>query len=390
MRIWLLSIVSIVIGIVAGVGSALWDSDLLVPSPTQANSTSVLNADLPKLPPVAGPQPKLVIDAAHYYFGRMERKATGRHTFVLKNVGDYPLVLRKGKTTCKCTLSDMDDCELAPGESKDVTLEWTAKTPETRFRQEASIFTNDPRRREITLTIEGLIVDSLVVNPPEIVFTNLTADEESTAKTRVFTSLSDDVQIVGHTFDNAATADRFEVKSTPLPKDSLPEGMTSGLEVAVTVKPGLPAGPIEQKVRLQTNLADTPDPEIAIAGRIGSPILIVGREWDQDRGTIRIGTVDGALGTRRQLKLMIRGAHRQQIELKTPQVKPELLSVRLGEREELGNVVAIPFTIEIPPGSPEANYLGYTPETTGEIVFPTNQPEMAEVRLKVTFAVSDK
>jgi hypothetical protein len=71
-------------------------------------------------------------------------------------------------------------------------------------------------------------------------------------------------------------------------------------------------------------------------------------------------------------------------------VKPELLSVRLGEREELGNVVAIPFTIEIPPGSPEANYLGYTPETTGEIVFPTSQPEMAEVRLKVTFAVSDK
>ncbi len=163
-------------------------------------------------------EPKLIVDAAHFYFGRMERKATGHHTFVLKNMGDYPLVLRKGKTTCKCTLSDMADCELLPGASKNVTLEWNAKTHDTIFRQEATIFTNDPRRRTVTLTIEGLIVDSLVVNPPEIVFTNLTPDEESTAKTRAFTSLSDELQIVGHSFENAETAKFFEVQSTPLPR----------------------------------------------------------------------------------------------------------------------------------------------------------------------------
>jgi hypothetical protein len=87
---------------------------------------------------------------------------------------------------------------------------------------------------------------------------------------------------------------------------------------------------------------------------------------------------------------MIRGAHRDQIQLGAPQAKPSLLAVTLGEREELGNVVAIPLVVEIPPGSPAANYLGYTPDTTGEIVIPTNHPELGEVRLKVTFAVSDK
>ncbi len=309
---------------------------------------------------------------------------------MLTNKGDYPLVLRKGKTTCKCTLSDMVDTELAPGASQDVTLEWNAKTPQILFRQEATIYTNDPRRRTVTLTIEGLIIDSLVVNPMEIVFTNLTADEESTAKTRVFTSLSDDLQITGHTCENAQTADHFEVHAEPLPKEGLPPEMTAGVEVSVTIKPGLPPGPVEQKIFLKTNIPDVPDPDIKIGGRIGSPIMIVGREWDQDRGTIRLGTVDGAKGTRRQLKLMIRGAHRQQIELQAPQVKPDLLAVTLGEKEELGNVVAVPLTIEIPPGSPAANYLGYTPESTGEIVIPTNHLELGEVRLKVTFAVSDK
>ena len=394
MRIWFLAIASLLVGTITGAVSALWGADLfsssLSPGQSSSGLANVVDPELPVLPPVNGPQPKLIVDAASYYFGRMERKATGHHTFVLKNMGDHPLVLRKGKTTCKCTLSDMADCELLPGASKDVTLEWTAKTNDTIFRQEATIFTNDPRRRTVTLTIEGLIVDSLVVNPPEIVFTNLTPDEESTAKTRAFTSLSDDLQIVGHKFDNAETAQFFEVHSTPLAKDSIPPEMKAGCEISVTVKPGMPAGPIEQKVRLQTNLPDIPDAEIKINGRIGSPILIVGREWDQDRATIRLGSIDGALGTRRQLKLMIRGAHRQQIEFRTPQVKPDFVAVTLGKREELGNVIAVPLTVEIPPGSPAVNYLGYTPETTGEIVIPTNHPELAEVRLKLTFAVSDK
>ena len=87
---------------------------------------------------------------------------------------------------------------------------------------------------------------------------------------------------------------------------------------------------------------------------------------------------------------MIRGAHRQQIEFRTPQVKPDFVAVTLGKREELGYVIAVPLTVEIPPGSPAVNYLGYTPETTGEIVIPTNHPELAKVRLKLTFAVSDK
>jgi hypothetical protein len=390
MRIWLLVCGSLLVGALGGAVSALWDADLFVTHDVAVELADNGDPELPPLPPINGPQPKVVVDAPNHHFGRMERKATGRHTFVLTNKGGYPLILRKGKTTCKCTLSDMTDTELAPGASHDVTLEWNAKTPQTVFRQEATIFTNDPRRRTVTLTIEGVIVDSLIVNPMEIVFTNLTADEESTGKTKVFTSLSDDLQIVGHTCENAQTADHFEVHATPLPKEALPPEMTAGVEVAVTIKPGLEPGEIHQKISLKTNLQDVPDPDIKIGGRIGSPILIVGREWDQEIGTIRLGSIDGAKGTRRELKLMVRGAHRQQIELSPPQVKPELLSVTLGEKEELGNVVAVPLTISIPPGSPAANYLGYTPESTGEIVIPTNHPELGEVRLKVTFAVSDK
>ncbi len=393
-KVWGLAFFAVLLGLSLGTLSALLEADAFSTSPLEvelSDAGRLERPDLPALPSPHGPQPRLVVDSPHFYFGRMERKATGRHTFVLKNVGDFPLVLRKGKTSCKCTLSELNDTEVPPGGSTEVTLEWTAKTYESLFRQDATIFTNDPRRQIVTLTIEGLVIDSLQVNPPEVVFSNLTADESSSAKTRVFTSLADELKIVGHTCDNKETADLFDVSSEALPKDAMPTGMLSGVEVTVSIKPGLPPGSIQQKIFLQTNLPqEVPDAEIKIGGRIGSPILVVGREWDQDKGVVRLGTIDSAKGTTRQLKLMIRGQHRQEIELEAPQVRPELLKVTLGKREELGNVIAVPLTIEIPPGSPAMNYLGYTPEGTGEIIIPTTQPELGEVRMKVTFAVSGK
>ena len=219
MRLWFIAVASILVGATAGAVSALWNSDVFSPTVIMIAPETVDLPDLPALPPPGGPAPRVVVDTPHYYFGRMERKATGRHTFVLKNVGDYPLALVKGKTSCKCTLSDLTETKVGPGESTEVTLEWTAKTPETLFRQDATIYTNDPRRQTLKLTVEGLVVDSVIVTPAEIVFSNLTAEEEATGKARVFTSLSDDLQITGHTFDNEETAQFFTVASEPLPKE---------------------------------------------------------------------------------------------------------------------------------------------------------------------------
>ncbi len=57
-----------------------------------------------------------------YEFGVMELYETGKHEFVFKNTGEAPLVLQKGSTTCKCTLSQLEDCSIQPGEERVVTF----------------------------------------------------------------------------------------------------------------------------------------------------------------------------------------------------------------------------------------------------------------------------
>jgi hypothetical protein len=46
----------------------------------------------------------------------------------------------------------------------------------------------------------------------------------------------------------------------------------------------------------------------------------------------------------------------------------------------------MPLTVEVPPGAPDANYLG-SPGKLGEILLETTHPEAKQVRLLVQLAV---
>lgn len=393
MKIWILSIVCVTVGLVAGTVSGLWHTDaLLTAVPVYTGVGAEPDENLPAPAPAGGPQPKVVVEGAEYNFGQMERGSKGRHAFVFKNVGEYPLKLRKGKTTCKCTLANLSEADVPPGGSTEVVLEWTAKSPDLVFRHGGTINTNDPKRPTVELSIVGRVVESVDVTPTEIVFSNLTSEEQSTGKTRVFTSLGKGLSIPGFACENTETAAFFDMQSEPLPEDSLPPGMASGCEVTITVKPGLPKGNIQQRILLHLSVPgvdEVPDAEVGIGGRIGSPILVVGgREWNSDQGILRLGTLTSGKGAKYQLKLMIRGPRRQEVELRPPQVEPAMIKATLGERQELGNVVAVPLTIEIPPGSPAANHLGSSLGAMGEVTIDTVPPELGPIRLQVAFAIA--
>ncbi len=81
----------------------------------------------------------------------------------------------------------------------------------------------------------------------------------------------------------------------------------------VTLKPGLPLGPIRQTIRLELRMAGvTPNPtvDLPIEGTIDSDISIVGRDWNSDAARLRIGDVQRAKGAKRDLFIVLRGPKR--------------------------------------------------------------------------------
>lgn len=346
------------------------------------------------LHPVEGPRPKVHVDSRTHHFGIMERDTTLKHDFIFTNRGDAPLTLIKGQTSCKCTLSELAQNSIAPGESAAVTLEWTAYTNEHDFRQTAVIETNDPEQRSITLTVEGRVSYSHRLLPSALVFGEITANSPHVVRTRLYSLKANTIEILSHRFAEPTAADHFEVTITPIAKEELnkddlgDEDAQSGVLIAVSAKPGLPVGPFYQRLLLTTNLKTAPQIEIPVQGRVVGDLTISGRNWNDEIGVLELGTIRSSEGAKAELSVVAKGPYREAVDLKVVKVTPDFLKVTVGKPRTIGKAVTLfPLTIEIPPGSPAANFLGSQQGKLGNIILDTGHPETPQLRMHLRMVV---
>jgi hypothetical protein len=393
MRTLLLAALTIVLGMALGVGAAVlrirttpWDPTLV-----ESHETTPSSAETPERPAVVdGQAAKVVVDKADFDFGTLDiESSSGSHAFVFTNAGDASLSLKEGGTSCRCTMSKLEHETLPPGGSTKVTITWKPVEKPGPYQQTAKILTNDPAQPQVTLTVSGHVTAAMRLSPAELVFSRLTAGESATAETRLYCYLDTPVKVLEHKWSDAATAAYFDVALKPLaPEEVKAEPSAhSGVLISVTVKPGLPQGPLRQKLTLKTNTSASP--ALAIEGNIGSEIAVVGRGWDPDTGVLNLGEVSRSVGMQRRLSLVVRGPLRKDVTFHAAEVTPDVLKVSLGKPGEInqGAVVQIPLLIEIPADSHPANHLGSEQGRLGEILLDTTHPQVPKLRIRVRFAI---
>ena len=137
--------------------------------------------------------PRVAVDREEHNFGKADVGVTGRHPFVFTNTGNEPLVLSQGRSTCGCCTcvcaAQLPQGAISPGRSAKVTLEWKSKLYVGPFRQTATILTNDPDRREVTLLIVGRFAGPVGVVPLQLSFNSLRTGHAATADVRLYTYL---------------------------------------------------------------------------------------------------------------------------------------------------------------------------------------------------------
>ncbi|HUT94048.1 MAG TPA: DUF1573 domain-containing protein, partial [Thermoguttaceae bacterium] len=340
-----------------------------------------------------GLPPIVSISEETYDFGFMDADAKGRHEFVFENKGKGPLELKQGASSCKCTVSVLEDGEIAPGESGVVAIEWTAKQSlgGDEFKQTAQILTNDPERPRLTLTIQGRVTVAARAVPSEVLFNGVTAGESGSATVRVFGFRSEPLEITGHELAQADTSDYFEVTYEPLPSDEVSEeeGATSGCRVKVTLKPGLPVGAFKQKIVLKTSSKEVPRIGVPIEGTVTGEISIVGKGWRREDGILHLGSIRSQEGAERTLFIRAGGLHANEVSYKLVEVYPDLLKIEFGETKQLesGKVSLTPLIIQVPKGSRPASHLGTDEKQLGRIILETNHPRVPRLQILLRFAV---
>src|SRR5262245_13090403 len=293
----LFAVVSLVLGIAIGwVGTrAEFARDVLPELPVTASDANGTATEIKK----SGPHAE-VINGERHDFGQMNRLAKGNHRFQIKNVGDAPLEISLGHTTCKCTLGTLEKNKLQPGETTDVALEWTAKTGESTFEQSADINTNDPQHNPLRLIIHGNVIDTIKPEDSSITLNDISTNEVTTARLRVFAYEADNLAVVKHEWIKPDNADRLQVSIEPLTADEVAEkSAKSGVAVVLSVQPGLKLGTLNEVLKVNFNIADQEPLEIPLYGNVISDVSIAGSGVTPTRFLVNLGTIPSGTSYKR-------------------------------------------------------------------------------------------
>jgi hypothetical protein len=304
-------------------------------------------------------------------------------------VGHSPLTLRTGGTTCKCTIGDVPDTPVPPGGSVQVRLEWSALTNPGPFRQTATILTNDPRASRVELSVEGEVTEASGVSPADFMFDKVAAGDTKSADVYIMAFAQDDLNVSQPELTNTETREFFDVAVEPVKPSELPNPKAkSGVRIRISTKPGLRLGRFDQWLAVSTNIPDAESIKVPVIGRVIGDVSIYGRMWNEEQGVLRLGRVKSAEGASAVLNVVVRGASADQVKFSVASVDPPELVAKLGEPKRVKNeLVHVPLTIEVPPGTPPMARLDIDQHDEARVVLKTSRPDLPEVVLGVRFIV---
>jgi hypothetical protein len=392
MRLYVAIVLAVLCGVAVGAGTAFWRLRQVPWSGDPVDS-----APRPPERPAGGPRgpaPKVAVDQEEYDFGAMDYGAEGEHEFIFKNVGDAPLELTAGPTTCRCTVSEVNHNQVLPGESFKVKVRWKGREVSDEYRQTVQIYTNDPGRPTVELAVVGEVVVAVRANPSELVFSQLSQDEPASGEVRLLCSRPERLEIRDFRLADPELAKFFAVSRRPLSAAELGDrkDARSGVLLTVSVKPGLPQGAFRQTILLRTNLKSAPSFSLDVEGTVGGDITVAGEGWNAVAGAVNFGFVSPRSGAQRRLILVARGPHAKEVQFKLVRKEPELLHVTLEKTAPIGagSATQTPLIIQIPKGSPPTNCLGSDQGKLGQIILETNLSRMPQVRISARFLIEEE
>jgi hypothetical protein len=389
---WAVAAVAVVCGGVVGAGGAVLQA---VSRPWQVGDFR------PGVTARGGGAPGAVeVTETTHAFGTVGTGGSGTHDFVIRNAGTGPLTLRRGATSCTCTISDFEAAEgeepaaeklVPPGGSTKVTLQWKGKGPGGPFRQQATILTDDPRRPEVVFVVEGTVVPTWKAVPDAVLLPRVSATAGERTEVRLFTFGTAPPQVDRLLIEHPQADQLFSLASAALPASELDAepGATGGLLLTLELRPGLPLGPLRTAIDAVIRIPEEVAVSVPVEATVGGDLVLAGAAWDSSRQALVLGTVSGKKGLRTQLFITARGPHRDRVKPVVKKVVPDSLQVTVGESTPIGDggAVRIPVSVVVPAGSRAANHLCSEQGPAGTIQVETGHPDSPTLNIPVCVAI---
>jgi Protein of unknown function (DUF1573) len=339
----------------------------------------------------AGPFPKAVLVGDRVFaFGRMGTNEQRKHVFRIENKGPVPLVIAKGPTECKCTISQLSDHSVPPGKSAEVEIDWTPRDADPEFDKTAIVWTNDPALPEIHFEVIGKVAPPFNVAPRSWDAGIVTEDENGKAVGYVSSELDKTLKIVSI----EPLDPNVKVEYRPLVKKEL-EGwkLQSGYEVTATVGKNMQLGRYRTRLKVRTSLSGKDPAEVEVTALRHGPVrflsavpLAGSAYWNAEKLLLNMGRFAHETGTKTALPALVYSMKDtfQLLNVKSSVgfVKVSVEPNRSPDKTASSGPQQVRFIFEVPPGSPPGDFLTGKPI---RVSVQTNHPQLRDINFDLTF-----
>lgn len=134
------------------------------------------------LPPTTQPagSPAITADIVEHDFGQVRAGAKVEHRLKITNTGSADLNITNVRTNCGCAVAGDYPRTLAPGVSGEIPLALTTANMNGPFQKTVTIYSNDPVRPQLTLTLKGDARPLIALQPAGIFFPAVYGEQSQT------------------------------------------------------------------------------------------------------------------------------------------------------------------------------------------------------------------
>ena len=342
---------------------------------------------------VTNPNAKAAIEETTHYFGVMDVKATGSHDFFIKNVGTEDLILKVDRTTCSCTGIDISPTRVSPGKMAKCHLRYNAEQAITgKFSQGGVVMTNDPDNREISLIVEGVFTNPVVVQPSSVNLSRVPTGASKTVTVRFYGFEKEPLVISAPTWTDREHFD-FQWKSVLLSEsdqtDSYLSSAKSVVEGTLTLKPGLPVGSFQEWFQVKTNYPSLANVSFVASGQIvGGNVSISGQGYNRTTGIADLGSTVTGKSIFKEFSIQFSGSSASVAVIQIQSIEPAWLRAELSQPKDVGPLRMFSLTIAVPEDAPTGSYVrGGGGGLQAHITLETNDESTPVLRIPLQFAV---
>lgn len=332
----------------------------------------------------AAKKPVATTESVNLEFGAMAPNEEKSHKFKIRNTGDAPLKLAKGRYQCKCTMPTMkkgEVREIAPGEETEIEMTWRPLAPDSMFMKTVDIWTNDPDHPKLQFSVQGSVVPHIVAEPSSYSL-GLLRNESGGDFTGYLVSSTDKFEILENGSDNPQITATVEL----VPADEIPGDFKEAktlYRIKGKVSPSDKIGNVSGMLTFKTNLESHQEVTAPVSAQFTGPFMILGFGWDQSKTSLDVERVEVAKGKTKKFSWFLPKME-EEFQLTSVEAKPNIARMTVTKDKAFSAVDRDKYDLEVEilPGAPKGEFNLTKPVS---VTVKTNHPRVPELTFKILY-----